>query len=306
MPNQYDKKLFRFLFILNKLERAGQVTVSELADEFSVNVRTVQRDLANLSEAGFPTYSHEKGKYKFVGGFSLKKMMLSEEESSLLVMLKELSEGLGGGFDKAFDALSSKILPGQPSFYSVKIPKPQKIDQSSAFMKPLQKAIRKQIGVKLYYLKQDQIKFHTGDPLKFVFMEGQWYLAFRRSDGHIIKFRMDNISSVDLLDYHFDVDPKTQKIIDNMNSPWFGSDETNRAKLHVAKEAAEHFKRRVYFPVQKIDKTNKDGSIVLTSEYSRLMEVVPTILAWIPHIRVLEPVSLADEINQRIKNYISF
>ncbi|MBU0896722.1 MAG: HTH domain-containing protein, partial [Candidatus Omnitrophica bacterium] len=53
----YDKKIFRLLFILNKLETRKKVSTSDLAKEFNVSLRTVQRDIELLSMAGFPLIS---------------------------------------------------------------------------------------------------------------------------------------------------------------------------------------------------------------------------------------------------------
>ena len=82
----YDKKIFRIIRILNKLDSCGKVSTRLLAKEFNVNIRSIQRDLQLIITAGFPLVSDEenKGEYRFFEGFSLKKMMLSEEEINRL------------------------------------------------------------------------------------------------------------------------------------------------------------------------------------------------------------------------------
>lgn len=64
--------MFRLFYILNKLD-TGTVKTSELAREFNVTQRTVQRDLELLSAAGFPL-TYEEGKYTFIDGFSLNRL----------------------------------------------------------------------------------------------------------------------------------------------------------------------------------------------------------------------------------------
>ena len=78
----YDKKIFRLLYILNKLDRGGNVLTNDLAKEFNVSSRTVQRDLELLNMAGFPLTPLAKGEHSFADGFSLKKLMLSKEEAA--------------------------------------------------------------------------------------------------------------------------------------------------------------------------------------------------------------------------------
>ena len=51
--HDYDKRIFRLLDILNKLDRREKVHTQELADAYNVSIRSIQRDLELLSEAGF-------------------------------------------------------------------------------------------------------------------------------------------------------------------------------------------------------------------------------------------------------------
>ena len=57
----YDKKIFRLVSILNKLNGGGKVRSIELAEEFNVSIRSVQRDLDLLNLTGFPLDTQEKG-----------------------------------------------------------------------------------------------------------------------------------------------------------------------------------------------------------------------------------------------------
>ena len=77
----YDKKIFRLFYILNRLDTSKDVTTRELSEEFDVTYRTVQRDLQLLNITGFPIVTSEKGHHSFLEGFSLKKMLLTKEES---------------------------------------------------------------------------------------------------------------------------------------------------------------------------------------------------------------------------------
>ena len=107
---QYDKKIFRIISILNLLDKQGCVKTGELAKEFSVNVRSIQRDLALMNATGFPVTSLEKGEYRFVDGFSLKKAHLSHQEACLLSLMKEITQNLGKEFEDSFKALYNKVI----------------------------------------------------------------------------------------------------------------------------------------------------------------------------------------------------
>ena len=65
----YDKKVFRLFFILNQLDSRKKISTGELAKEFNVSLRTVQRDIVLLNTTGFPIISLEKGYHSFMEGF---------------------------------------------------------------------------------------------------------------------------------------------------------------------------------------------------------------------------------------------
>ena len=109
MEQQYEKKIFRLMFILNRLTSREMVTPSILASEFNVTVRTVQRDLEMLSMTGFPLFS-ENGSYKFVDGFSLRKISVNPDEKFLLLLFYKLFSKIGQPFDAAAKNLLDKML----------------------------------------------------------------------------------------------------------------------------------------------------------------------------------------------------
>ena len=74
--------------------------------------------------------------------------------------------------------------------------------------------------------------------------------------------------------------------------------------LKADKEVAEYFRKRTYFPVQKIKKENKDGSLTIESKVGDYMEVISNILRWIPFVKVVGPEDLKKDIKTRIKRYM--
>lgn len=64
----YDKKFLRLVVIIYRLGTTGRIRTTELAHEFNVTLRTVQRDLDLIQQGGFPLIRTPLG-WQFVEGF---------------------------------------------------------------------------------------------------------------------------------------------------------------------------------------------------------------------------------------------
>ena len=109
---EHDKRMFRLYRILAKLNDQKVVTTRDLAQEFNVDIRTIQRDLSLLSadsQGGFLIDSFNGG-YKFHEGFSLGKVVVTPEEKFLLTLFYKLFSKIGQPFNIAAKNLLDKIL----------------------------------------------------------------------------------------------------------------------------------------------------------------------------------------------------
>src|SRR3990172_7258045 len=188
---QFDKKFFRILTTVRKLAEGENVSSRDLADEFNVSIRTVQRDIELLNMAGFLVVSPEKGYHTFEEGYSLRKMKLSVEEASLLSFFYEIARSLGENFEKSFRKMMAKISQEEyESPFYAKVPDGLKIKESYPFVKELERAIREERKVLLRYQTPERQKTYTACPLKIVFFDGFWYLLAHVPDRDSkLKFR---------------------------------------------------------------------------------------------------------------------
>jgi len=302
----YDKKVFRLFSILNQLDSRKRVSTGELAREFNVSHRTVQRDIVLLNTTGFPISSFEKGYHSFMEGFSLKKMMLTKEEASLLSFLHDISKSLGEKFEDSFSNILKKVVSKeQDSAFYVKLPEGSKISKDFPFIKDLEKAVKNNVKIELQYKTPEKEGDYKICPLKIIFFDGFWYLL-AQVDGKewIIKFRLENITNVVLLDEYFMPPRNLNTFLDQSVNIWFTEKRDKQVVLKVDKEAASYFKQQVYFPLQKITKENRDGSLRIETKICHNEEIIYTILRWIPHVHVIKPKCLKKEIKEKITEYL--
>lgn len=305
-PGSYDRKIFRLLFILNKLDSEKKVSTNSLAKEFKVSARTVQRDLELLNMTGFPLVSDEKGYNSFAEDFSLKKLMLSGEEASMLSFLFEIVQSLGKNFENSFKEILRKVLASntEPAFY-VKMPKGVKMNGELSCIKALENAIATCRKAKIRYTSHKEEKEAVIHPLKIIFFDGFWYVLTEiQGKCGVRKFRTEHIKEVKLLQENFKVIPNLRTMLDESVNVWFSSARDKKVTLRIDKDIAEFFKQKAFFPLQKITKENKDGSLIIESKVGQYMEVIPTIKAWMPAIKVIYPKELDTTIKNIAKEYL--
>lgn len=304
--DKYRKQLFRVVSILNKLDSNKVISSSELAKEFKVSLRTIQRDLDLLSNTGFPLSSSERGFYTFVDGFSLKKANLTGEEASLLSFLFDITKSLGKDFEKSCSGIIKKVIQQEyeTPFYA-KLPQGPLKKLESPFLKIIEDAVCDCHRTIITYDSSGKLKKFDLCPLKIIFYDGFWYLlAQRYGKEYVLKFRIEKIKSVEVQGESFAPPENLQTMLDESVNIWFNELKPSKVLLRVDKEVAHFFKQKVYFPKQKIKKNNKDGSLIFETQITNKMEIFPTIMHWIPHIVVINPQSLQKEIKEIISGYL--
>ena len=84
--HDYDKILTRLILILSRLNDGEALSVKELAEEFNVSTRTLQRDF-NERLSAFPVYQ-DKQRWKMQDGFRVEKTKSIEEQLVLDIIEK--------------------------------------------------------------------------------------------------------------------------------------------------------------------------------------------------------------------------
>ncbi len=303
----YDKRIFRFLSILNRLDSGKTILTPDLAEEFNVSLRTIQRDIELLNLTGFPLVSSEKGKYGFVEGFSLKKAMLSNEEASLLSLMFDVTKSLGGNFEESFNGILRKVLnQGNDSSFYVKMPDGFKLEKDTPFHREIEQAIDSSCKAEVQYENQGgKISKFEISPLKLIFYEGFWYVLSLRDGKGLIKLRLDNIKGLTVLKQQYESSKNLKAMMDESVNVWFPENRSQKVLLELKPSVAKYFKKKVYFPLQKIVKEHKDGRIVLETRVSnQYMEIIPTIHQWLPMIKILAPTELRTLSKKLTREYL--
>lgn len=201
----------RLLSILILLQMRGRLSAEALAEEFEVSVRTIYRDIDELSAAGVPVYA-ERGR---AGGFELHEgyrtkltgLTRNEAEALLLSGAGGAAADLGLGAEAA--AAQLKLLASLPAdsgasaqrvaarFHLDPMPWYARI-QPPGILPALASAVWQDRRVRICYESWKESVGRVVDPLGLVLKAGVWYLVASVGDKPRT-YRVSNIRDLEVL-----------------------------------------------------------------------------------------------------------
>ena len=293
--NHHDTLVYRLAQMLIKLNQGEKLEPQALAEEFGVNVRTIQRDLNE--RFGYLPLEKTDGYYHLDASFLGKISIKDIHRFASLAGVKGLFPSLANDFLRdIFDSrLQSAVL--------VKGHHYENIGDKAKLFKDLEKAIVAHHPVSFNYLKSEGSKtYQAVNPYKLVNHKGIWYLVAQ--DGDKLKsFSLTKLSGLITLDTFFKADPTIDKQLDEDDGIWL-SDAKQEVVLKVRAEVAGYFKRRKLIANQVIEKELEDGGLIISAKIGHSNQIIPIVRYWIPHIKVISPEELQLEIEKSLKEYL--
>jgi len=297
----YDKTLTRLIGILTKLGNGERVSTQELATEYNVGVRTIQKDIKEKLMY-FDIVRDSQGRLMFSEGTNIGKTTLKNDELMLvslaLSQFKEVSD-----FDKLVDTVLKKLLyPRNFNPYFVKNEDIEDIDIDGYLVKEIKSAIQSQNHL--------IIKGTRGDievePYKIAAYDGIWYLVAKdETDQKTKTFMLNRIQEVETRHNKYKVSQQQiQIMLEKTHSAWFDEGNCFFVKIKVSQNIAIYFKQKDFLQSQKIEKELEDGSLIVSFEVSHDEDIDNIIKSWLPDIEVLEPKRYRDKIIKELKDYL--
>ena len=194
-------------------------------------------------------------------------------------LLKGISEGLN-----------------HPIFVSLSAEKLEKKDIE--LIENLESVIASRNEIELLYFS----KTHRLSPIKIALFDGFWYLLAMAGEK-LKKFHLKSIKEIKILPSKFKIDESLENRIKSANSAWFDPEKSFIVRLWIDKVVKKYFERKP-LPNQQIMCENEDGSIEIEVQVTHIMEIKPLVFYYLPHIKVIEPSSLADDILAEMERYI--
>lgn len=207
-------RIDRLTAILIHLQSKRVVKAEEIANRFSMSLRTVYRDVKALMEAGVPIGSEPGKGYFIVEGYHLPPVMFTQDEASSMLLAGKLVEKLTDksvrtSFDSALHKVKAVLnesekdhLESLQNLVQV-LDRPRYNEDTSEsfpdhFLTAIQRAVVKKQVIKIDYTNnQQELTSREVEPIGIFYYGSAWHLiAWCRLRNGYRDFRADRIRNL--------------------------------------------------------------------------------------------------------------
>lgn len=294
-----DMQINRMFEIIYLLLENKTMTAKKLAEHFEVSVRTIYRDVENLSSAGIPIFM-SKGKgggISLLSDFVLNKAVLTQEEKEdVISALKALNSINLDSTNTALNKLGS--LFGKPNNNWIEIDfsgwgNTSKQKETFLFLKNA--IINKNVVKLLYFSQKGERTVRIVEPFKLCFKGQNWYLyAFCRERQDNRFFKLSRIRNIEIVDGQVERIP-TETIFTDEDIIQYN--EKVMLKLKFSPEMAF----MVYDTFENY-KEQPDKSFIVDVELPKADWLYNYIISFGDKCEVIEPQNIRNEVIKKLQN----
>lgn len=273
-----EKLAFRLSNILARLHQGDALDKHQLAQDFEVDVRTIERDL-NERLIGIV----ERG---LEGTWQLTSSSRSTIPAKHLHRYARMSGTAHLFPDDSLRYLLAQIdQPEETRATRVQATPHEDLNDSEIF-KRLHRAIDDKSICTFTY----KGKAREAHPYRLIHKNGVWYLAADESE-RLKSFCLALIEELHVdINKRFQPNPAHHVYINDKEDVWFTKDATE-VLLRVAPPAAHYFVRRPQLPKQQ-HRLDSDGSLLVQAQINHANQLLPVVRYWMPHVKIIKPVEL--------------
>lgn len=282
----------RLAHILALLHQGGSLDKHQLAQQFGVDVRTIERDLGErlrgIAERGPEgewqlTYQQRSTiPTQYLHGYAeLAGTKRLFPDSSLPYLLEQLET-----------PTAERTMQVQPA-------PSEDLRSRSLYFALLQSAIEQCYECRFIYKDKQRI----AQPYRLIHKNGIWYLAAEEGE----RLKNFSVALIEVLQVdeasHFTPKPPHHDYINSKDDIWFTT-QTTEVLLRVAPEVAHYFTRRPLLPQQQ-QHVDADGSLLVTTRINHPQQLLPVVRHWLPHVRIVQPVELHQAVVESLQQALA-
>lgn len=306
-------RIDRLTAILIQLQSKKVVRAQEIADRFSISLRTVYRDIRALEESGVPLAGEAGVGYSIMEGYRLPPVMFTREEAIAFLTAEKMMEKLTD---------PSSVMQYQSAMFKIKsvlrYTEKDLLDDMSAYIevvdnpylparenKPVHlQTILKSIAagevldVGYFANHSQQYTNRQVEPVGVYFQGSYWYMiAYCRLRSDYRSFRTDRISYIHVTADHFDKEhPSLRSFLEKMKT----EQQMHTIVIQVDKAILKYFGDQKFYNgfVSQKEAGNKMEMTFVTAS---LIGFVKFYLLFGEHADIISPPGLKEMVKQNLQ-----
>jgi predicted DNA-binding transcriptional regulator YafY len=308
-------RIDRLAAILIQLQSRRLVKAQDIADKFSISLRTVYRDVKALEEAGVPVIGEAGSGYKLMDGYKLPPVMFNQEEATALLTASKLVQsktdsGIIKHYTAALDKIRAVLRLSEKDHIEeidehiavMNHPAIAYQPQSELYLQPILNAISSSDVIEINYttLEKNETTKRQLEPVGIYYLGSHWYLiAWCRLRNDYRNFRTDKISQLKTIGEKVSkAHPPLQSFIDKMSEG-----EVTKVVMDVDVDVVKYLGEQKYY--QGFVEEEKRGDIVrMTFLSTSLMGFSRWFMLFGDHATIVEPLELNDRIAEIAENIL--
>ncbi len=311
-------RINRISGILIKLQSQRVVKAREIAEMFSISLRTVYRDIRTLEEAGIPILSEAGVGYSIMKGYFLPPIMFTHDEAVALLTARKFVEKMAdksthSAYSNAMIKIKAVLKLSEkdslehldPRIEVLKRTQDSSIRLNNETFQTILKSISDYLITTITYNAG-----HTGkiterniEPIGVLFIDDRWYMiAFCHLRNEYRNFRLDRINQITLTNNTFEIDHPTLKDYLQQVSK---SKQLETIVISFNNSVVRYTDRqKYYFGFVKSDFTN--NTTIMTFLTNQLDEMAHWLLMFIDQIEIISPEILSLKVKSLVTKLQSF
>lgn len=294
-PNDTETLAYRLTEILRRLNEGEKLDPHGLADEFRVNLRTIQRDLNE--RFAFLDLEKKDGRYS-VNRIRLGTLNFADvQRFANLAGLQGITPRLSTDFLKdILDSRLQRVLLIRGTHY-------EDLGDKQPLFEQLKHAAHDCKVISFEYQKTEGAKMVDGlQPYGLVLQDGIWYLAATDA-GQLKSYTLTKINRLLVGPDTFKPDAAVAQKVQEEDSVWLNL-QKSEIVLKISPPAADYFLRQKLIGGQKIVKELEDGGLIVSGNIAHTNQILPIVRQWIPCIRIISPEGMQAELESQLRAYL--
>ncbi len=288
-------RINRMFEIIYMLLDEGVITASELASRFEVSIRTIYRDVENISAAGIPIYMTrgKNGGISLAKGYTMNKAILSDEEKMNLMDALQSYHSFSDA--NTMDLISKLgVFLGRDTQGYIEIDLMDWGDRVKKAYSKVKQAILEQKIIEFEYVSPDSgISNRRIEPYTLYFKSSTWYVKSFCLDKQSERlFRLSRMKHIVVTDTVF-----KKRVLESVS---LNEGIAPKVTLKLQIEKGEEYRVLDEFSGHEI-KRHSNGDYIIETEMIDSNWIVGYLMSYGKSLTVISPKSIRDKIKDHVK-----